>query len=232
MCGCNNMLICSVRGRTGSGCWESHSRSAAFCLPPHVRHPCENTGPLSSPTLQKCFVSCVLPLSTSLSRKQRQLFSFHFSFSTKRDVLFSIPPLISRIDVENNLGCNFSSGFSNFKVCHLNLETGVCSLAHTLSRLMHRSLRSWKHTVNMVSACLEETPTLAVNAWFPHLWSEAITPENGVMRCPGNVCSALWHLGSPLLLYTFAFCLNTCFQKLNWSISNSISWSGHFWSFS
>lgn len=142
MCGYNNMLICSVRGRIGSDCWESHSRSVASCLPSHVRHPCENTGPLSSPTLQKCFISCVLPLSTSLSRKQRQLFSFHFSFSTKRDVLFSIPPLISRIDVENNLGCNFSSGFSNFKVCHLNLETGVCSLAHTLSQLRHRSLRS------------------------------------------------------------------------------------------
>lgn len=191
MCGYNNMLICSVGSRAGSDCWEWHCRPAAFCLLPLVRRPCENTGRLSSPTLQKCFISCVLPLSTSLSRKQRQLFSFHFSFSTKWDVLFSTSPLISRTDVENNLGCSFSSGFSNFKVCHLNRETRLCSLPHTLSWLMHRSLRSWKHTVNMVSVCLEKTLTLAVNV--PPLWSEAIPPENWVTCCPGRVCSAVWH---------------------------------------
>lgn len=33
---------------------------AAFCLLPHVRHPCENRPTLlPSPTLQKCFISCL-----------------------------------------------------------------------------------------------------------------------------------------------------------------------------
>lgn len=125
------------------------------------------------------------------SQAETTFFSFHFSFSTKWDVLFSVSPLISRTDVGNNLGCNFSSGFSNFKVCHLNRETGVCSLAHSLSWLMHWSLCSWKHTVNMVSVCLEKTLMLTVNV--PPLWSEAITPENWVTCCPGSVCSAVWH---------------------------------------
>lgn len=138
MCEYNNILICSARSRIGPNGGESHPRPAAFCLLPHVRHPCENTGRLPSLTLQKCFISCLSPLSTSLSRKQRRLFGFHFPFSTELDVLFSVSPLISRTDVENNLRCNFSSGFSNFKVCHLNLETRMYSLPHTRLWPTHR----------------------------------------------------------------------------------------------
>lgn len=89
------------------------------------------------PDIADVFHQLPVPLSTSLTCKQGPLFSFHFSFSTKLDVLFPISPLISRIDGENKLRCNFSSGFRNFKVCHLDLETETYSLPHSLSQLTH-----------------------------------------------------------------------------------------------